>query len=40
MLKGKKRKSLIPVLQQTGMLNLGFSVLFAAAMVLTTVVGQ
>ncbi len=34
MLKGKKRKSLIPVLQQTGMLNLGFSVLFAAAMVL------
>ncbi|WP_269938362.1 1,4-dihydroxy-2-naphthoate polyprenyltransferase [Arthrobacter sp. HY1533] len=40
MLKGKKRKSLIPVLQQTGMLNLGFSLLFAAAMVLTTVVGQ
>lgn len=35
MLKGKKRKSLIPVLQQTGLLNLGFSVLFAAAMVLT-----
>lgn len=35
MLKGKKRKSLIPVLKQTGMLNLGFSVLFAAAMVLT-----
>lgn len=40
MLKGKKRKSLIPVLQQTGMLNLGFSLLFAAAMVLTTVAGQ
>ncbi|MDJ0316868.1 1,4-dihydroxy-2-naphthoate polyprenyltransferase [Arthrobacter antibioticus] len=35
MLKGKKRKSLIPVLQQTGLINLGFSVLFAAAMVLT-----
>lgn len=40
MLKGKKRKSLIPVLQQTGLLNLGFSLLFAAAMVLTTVAGQ
>jgi 1,4-dihydroxy-2-naphthoate octaprenyltransferase len=35
MLKGKKRKSLIPVLKQTGLINLGFSVLFAAAMVLT-----
>ncbi|MHA7175214.1 1,4-dihydroxy-2-naphthoate polyprenyltransferase [Arthrobacter sp. Sr24] len=35
MLKGKKRKSLIPVLQQTGLINLGFSVLFAVAMVLT-----
>ncbi|POH57371.1 1,4-dihydroxy-2-naphthoate polyprenyltransferase [Arthrobacter glacialis] len=35
MLKGKKRKSLIPVLQQTGLINLGFSVLFAAAMVLS-----
>ncbi|ALE07205.1 1,4-dihydroxy-2-naphthoate prenyltransferase [Arthrobacter sp. ERGS1:01] len=35
MLKGKKRKSLIPVLKQTGLLNLGFSVLFSAAMVLT-----
>lgn len=35
MLKGKKRKSLIPVLQQTGLLNLGFSVLFTVAMVLT-----
>lgn len=34
MLKGKKRKSLIPVLQQTGLINLGFSGLFAAAMVL------
>ncbi|ALE93150.1 1,4-dihydroxy-2-naphthoate octaprenyltransferase [Arthrobacter alpinus] len=35
MLKGKKRKNLIPVLKQTGLINLGFSVLFAAAMVLT-----
>lgn len=35
MLKGKKAKNLIPVLQQTGLINLGFSVLFAAAMVLT-----
>ncbi len=35
MLKGKKRKSLIPVLQQTGLFNLGFSALFALAMVLT-----
>jgi 1,4-dihydroxy-2-naphthoate octaprenyltransferase len=35
MLKGKKRKSLIPVLKQTGLLNLGFRVLFAAAMALT-----
>lgn len=40
MLKGKKRKSLIPVLQQTGLLNLGFSVLFAVAMVLTALLGQ
>ena len=29
MLKGKKRKSLIPVLKQTGLINLGFSVLFS-----------
>ncbi|GAA1343974.1 1,4-dihydroxy-2-naphthoate polyprenyltransferase [Arthrobacter roseus] len=35
MLKGKKRKSLIPVLKQTGILNLLFSVLFAAGLVLT-----
>ncbi|MFQ4148364.1 1,4-dihydroxy-2-naphthoate polyprenyltransferase [Arthrobacter sp. LAPM80] len=35
MLTGKKAKNLIPVLQQTGLLNLGFSVLFAVAMVLT-----
>lgn len=35
MLTGKQRRGLIPVLKQTGLLNLGFSVLFAAAMVLT-----
>lgn len=35
MLTGKERRGLIPVLKQTGLLNLGFSVLFAAAMVLT-----
>jgi 1,4-dihydroxy-2-naphthoate polyprenyltransferase len=37
MIKGKKRKSLIPVLKQTGLINLGFSVLFAVALVLTHV---
>ncbi|MHA7294879.1 1,4-dihydroxy-2-naphthoate polyprenyltransferase [Arthrobacter sp. HLT1-21] len=37
MLKGKKRRSLIPVLKQTGLINLGFSVLFGAGVVLTTV---
>ncbi len=37
MLKGKKRKSLIPVLKQTGILNLLFSVLFAAGLVLTAI---
>ncbi|MDQ0736005.1 1,4-dihydroxy-2-naphthoate polyprenyltransferase [Arthrobacter agilis] len=36
MLKGKKRKSLIPVLKQTGLINLAFSVLFAAGIVVTT----
>ena len=35
MLTGKKRGSLIPVLKQTGLLNLGFSVLYAAGLVLT-----
>lgn len=40
MLQGKQRKSLIPVLQQTGLINLGFSVLFAVAMVLTGLLGQ
>lgn len=39
MLKGKKRKSLIPVLKQTGILNLLFSVLFAAGLVLTRILG-
>lgn len=34
MLKGKKRKSLIPVLKQTGLINLGYSILLAAALVL------
>jgi 1,4-dihydroxy-2-naphthoate octaprenyltransferase len=36
MLTGKKRKSLIPVLKQTGLINLAFSVLFAAGIVITT----
>jgi 1,4-dihydroxy-2-naphthoate octaprenyltransferase len=35
MLKGKERKSLIPVLIQTGLINLGYSVLFAAGLVLS-----
>lgn len=35
MLKGKKRKSLIPVLKQTGLINLAFSVLFAAGIVIS-----
>ncbi|MHA7208700.1 1,4-dihydroxy-2-naphthoate polyprenyltransferase [Arthrobacter sp. MDT1-65] len=35
MLTGKKRESLIPVLKQTGLINLGFSVLFAAGIVVT-----
>ncbi|MHA7140984.1 1,4-dihydroxy-2-naphthoate polyprenyltransferase [Arthrobacter sp. Sr33] len=37
MLKGKKRRSLIPVLKMTGLINLGFSVLFGAGVVLTAV---
>ncbi len=37
MLKGKKRKSLIPVLKQTGLINLGYSILFAAGLVLSKV---
>ncbi len=35
MLKGKKRRSLIPVLKQTGLINLGFSLLYGLALVLT-----
>ena len=35
MLKGKKRRSLIPVLKQTGLINLGFSVIYGLALVLT-----
>ena len=35
MLRGKKRKSLIPVLKQTGLINLGFSVLYGLGLVLT-----
>ncbi|WP_159800734.1 1,4-dihydroxy-2-naphthoate polyprenyltransferase [Arthrobacter zhaoguopingii] len=37
MLKGKKRRSLIPVLKQTSLINLGFSLLFALGIVLTEV---
>lgn len=37
MLNGKKRRSLIPVLKQTSIINLGFSVLFAAGVVLSSV---
>lgn len=37
MLKGKRRRSLIPVLKQTGIINLGFSVLFSTGLVLTQV---
>ncbi len=35
MLTGKERGSLIPVLKQTGLINLAFSVLFAAGIVIT-----
>jgi 1,4-dihydroxy-2-naphthoate polyprenyltransferase len=37
MLKGRRRESLIPVLKQTGMLNLAFSVVYGLALVLTRV---
>ena len=37
MLKGKKRRSLIPVLKQTSLINLGFSLLFGLGIVLTEV---
>jgi 1,4-dihydroxy-2-naphthoate octaprenyltransferase len=36
MLKGTKRTSLIPVLKQTGLINLAFSLLFAAGIVIAT----
>lgn len=39
MLKGKRRKSLIPVLKQTGMINLGYSALFSLALVLSVSLG-
>jgi 1,4-dihydroxy-2-naphthoate octaprenyltransferase len=35
MINGRKRKSLIPVLKQTGLINLGYSVLFALGLVLS-----
>lgn len=35
MLSGKTRKALIPVLKQTGLINLGFSVLYGLALVLS-----
>lgn len=35
MLKGEDRKSLIPVLKQTGVINLGYSALYAAGLVIT-----
>ena len=35
MLKGRERRSLIPVLKQTGLLNLGFSILFATGIAIS-----
>ena len=35
MVNGKKRKSLIPVLKQTGMINLGYSLLFSLGLILS-----
>ena len=34
MVNGKKRKSLIPVLKQTGLINLGYSLLFSLGLIL------
>ena len=34
MINGRKRKSLIPVLKQTGLINLGYSLLFSAGLIL------
>jgi 1,4-dihydroxy-2-naphthoate octaprenyltransferase len=35
MINGRKRKSLIPVLKQTGLINLGYSVLFSLGLILS-----
>jgi 1,4-dihydroxy-2-naphthoate octaprenyltransferase len=35
MVNGKKRKSLIPVLKQTGLINLGYSLLFSLGLILS-----
>jgi 1,4-dihydroxy-2-naphthoate polyprenyltransferase len=35
MVNGRKRKSLIPVLKQTGLINLGYSVLFSVGLILS-----
>ncbi|WP_417234684.1 1,4-dihydroxy-2-naphthoate polyprenyltransferase [Arthrobacter sp.] len=40
MLKSHDRKALIPVLKQTGFINLGYSILFAVGMVITVVLRQ
>ncbi|WP_417220026.1 1,4-dihydroxy-2-naphthoate polyprenyltransferase [Arthrobacter sp.] len=40
MLKSRDRKALIPVLKQTGFINLGYSILFAVGMVITVVLRQ
>ena len=39
MLTGKKRGSLVPVLKHTGLINLGFSVLYGAGLVITRMLG-
>ncbi|MDN6331113.1 MAG: 1,4-dihydroxy-2-naphthoate octaprenyltransferase, partial [Micrococcaceae bacterium] len=40
MLRTRRRAALIPVLRQTGFINLGYSVLFAIGMVVTVVLRQ
>jgi len=35
MIAGRRRKSLIPVLKQTGLINLGYAVLFSLGLVLS-----
>jgi len=37
MINGKKRKSLIPVLKQTGLINLGYSLLFSLGLILSRI---